>query len=293
MLKKRTFEDNLVDVFSYFVMILMAVSTILPLLNILAKSMSEDWAIISGKVGIFPVGFQLDTIRFVLTSKQFTSSFAVSLFVTGVGTLLSVLMTAIAAYPLSKRHLPGVKSILLIYVFTMLFSGGMIPSYLLMRKLDLINTLAALFLPTMISVFNMLVIKNYFESLPESLEESARLDGANNITVLFKIILPVSTPVLATISLFYAVALWNDYFSPMLYISKPALKTLQVYLREIVMEADTAAAGIDTSFDDAMNVTPEGIRSATILVSTIPIIMIYPSLQKYFIKGIMIGSIKG
>mgnify|MGYP000037557181 CR=1 FL=1 len=293
MRRKKSFEDVAVDLFAYTFITLLALSTVLPFLNVLSKSVSEEWAVISGKVGIYPVGFQLGTLHFVITSKQFINSFTVSVLITGVGAVASLLMTAIAAYPLSKRHLPGVKGVTLLYVFTMLFSGGMIPNYLLMKSLNLINNLAVLILPAMISVFNMLVVKNYFESLPESLEESAKLDGASNMTILFKIMIPLSTPVLATVSLFYAVHYWNDYFGPMLYISKPSLKTLQLYLREIVMEANSSSAGMDRSTDDLQNISPEGVRAATIIASTVPILLVYPYLQKYFIKGILIGSVKG
>ena len=147
-------------------------------------------------------------------------------------------------------------------------------------------------MPALISVFNMLVIKSYFESLPASLEESAKIEGANNLTVLFRIILPLSGPVLATIGLFYAVYYWNDYFNPMLYINSSSLKPLQLYLQDIVMNADTSSA-IDKTADDLMNVPAEGVRSATVIASTIPILLVYPFLQKYFIKGVLIGSVKG
>jgi putative aldouronate transport system permease protein len=181
---------------------------------------------------------------------------------------------------------------MVLFVFTMLFSGGMIPNYLLMRNLNLINNLWALILPGMISVFNMLIIKSYYENLPEALEESARIDGAKTYTILFRIILPLSMPVIATISLFYAVGFWNDFFNPMLYINDTSLKTLQLYLRDVVMDADTSNAA-NKSVDDLMNMSPEGIRAATVVASTVPILCVYPFLQKYFIKGVLIGSVKG
>jgi putative aldouronate transport system permease protein len=290
---KKTIGDRVLDTIIYLSLLLMTLSTLLPFANVLSKSISAEWAVVSGKVGIFPVGFQLDTMIFVVTSSQFLRSFSVSLGVTIVGTLLSILLTAITAYPLSKRQLPGIGLVMVLFVFTMLFNGGMIPNYLLMKNLHLINSLWALILPSMISVFNLLVIKSFFESLPESLEESARIDGARNLTILFRVILPLSGPVLATISLFYAVHYWNDYFNPMLYINSPSLKTLQLYLRDIVMDANSAAAGVTMSADDMMNLSPEGVRAATVIASTIPILLVYPYLQKYFIKGVLIGSVKG
>lgn len=291
-MKKRTAGDWLLDSFVYLFLIIMGLAMLLPLANVFSKSVSEEWAIVSGKVGILPVGFQLDTLRQVVSSDIFIRAFMVSVGVTLVGTLLSILMTAVTAYPLSKRHLPGISFVMVLFVFTMLFNGGMIPNYLLMRNLNLINNLWALILPGMISVFNLLVIKSYYENLPEALEESARIDGAKTYTILFQIILPLSMPVIATISLFYAVGFWNDFFNPMLYINDTSLKTLQLYLRDVVMDADTSNAA-NKSIDDLMNMSPEGIRAATVVASTVPILCVYPFLQKYFIKGVLIGSVKG
>lgn len=289
---KRTKGDLVLDISVYVFLIALGIIMLLPLLNVLSKSVSEEWAITSGRVGILPVGFQLDTLKEVISSSMFIRAFCVSIGVTVVGTLISILMTAITAYPLSKRNLPGISFIMVLFIFTMLFSGGLIPNYLLMRQLHLINNLWVLILPGMISVFNMLVIKSYYESLPEALEESARIDGAKTYTILLRIILPLSMPVMATIALFYAVGYWNDYFGPMIYINDTALKTLQLYLQDVVMDA-SAANAINKSVDDLMNMSPEGIRAATVVASTVPILFVYPFLQKYFIKGVLIGSVKG
>lgn len=282
----------MLDISVYVFLIALGIIMLLPLLNVLSKSVSEEWAITSGKVGILPVGFQLDTLKEVISSSMFIRAFCVSIGVTVVGTAISILMTALTAYPLSKRNLPGISFIMVLFIFTMLFNGGLIPNYLLMRQLHLINNLWVLILPGMISVFNMLVIKSYYESLPEALEESARIDGAKTYTILFRIILPLSMPVIATIALFYAVGFWNDYFGPMIYINDTALKTLQLYLQDVVMDA-SAANAVNKSVDDLMNMSPEGIRAATVVASTVPILFVYPFLQKYFIKGVLIGSVKG
>ncbi|WP_028547341.1 carbohydrate ABC transporter permease [Paenibacillus sp. UNC451MF] len=291
-MSKKTIGDISLDLFSYTVLLLMAVATLLPFANVLSKSVSEEWAVVSGKVGILPVGFQLKTMAYVVTSSQFLNSFLISVLVTVTGTLLSILITAVTAYPLSKRHLPFMNVIMVLFVFTMMFSGGIIPNYLLMKNLGLINSLWSLILPATISVFNLLVIKSYYESLPEALEDSAKIDGARTFTILFRIILPLSGPVIATIALFYAVYYWNDFFNPMLYINDPSLKPLQLYLRDIVMDADSSSA-LNKSVDDLMNVSPEGVRAATVVASTVPILLVYPFLQKYFIKGVLIGSVKG
>lgn len=292
-MRRRTIGDWTLDSIIYSSMAMFAICTLLPFANVFSKAFSAEWAVVSGRVGLWPVDFQTDTMRFVVTSEPFLKALGISVFLAVVGTLLSILLTAVTAYPLSKRHLPGTGTILVLFVFTMLFSGGIIPNYLLIRELGLMNNLWSLILPAMISVFNMLVIKSYYESLPESLEEAAKLEGAGNLRILFFIILPLSGPVLATISLFYAVYFWNDFFHPMLYINSPGLRPLQLYLRDIVMEADTMQAGMDRSLDEMMNVTPEGIRAATVIASTVPILLVYPYLQKYFIKGVLIGSVKG
>ncbi|GHV45244.1 putative ABC transporter permease protein YtcP [Clostridia bacterium] len=288
---KKNAGDFALDTVIYLVLTLMALSTLLPFANVLAKSVSADWAVVTGKVGILPVGFQIDTMAHVVRSSMFLGAFGVSALITLTGTALAIVLTALTAYPLSKPELPGRKPFMLVFVFTMLFSGGLIPGYLLIKNLGLMNNLFALILPGMLSVYNMLIIKNYYESLPESLEESARLDGASALTILFRIILPLSTPVLATISLFYAVGFWNDYIGPMLYITKASLKPLQLYLRDLVMMA--ANPNTQLSADQMMNLPAEGVRAATIIASTIPIVLVYPYLQKYFIKGILIGSVKG
>jgi putative aldouronate transport system permease protein len=289
---KKTIGDWTFDITIYLVLLLSGIVTLLPLVNVLSKAVSDESAVISGKVGIFPVGFQLDTMKHVVSSSQFLNSIWISVVVTIVGTLLSILLTAITAYPLSKRRLPGISFIMLLFIFTMLFNGGIIPNYLLMKELHLINSLWSLILPALISVFNMLVIKSYYESLPEALEESAKMDGARNFTILFRIVIPLSGPVIATIALFYAVFFWNDYFNPMLYINDPGLKPLQLYLRDIVLDADSSNA-VNKSADDLMNVSPEGIRSATVIASIIPMLLVYPYLQKHFVKGVLIGSVKG
>ena len=217
-------------------------------------------------------------------------SFGNSVFVTLTGSILSLFVTFLAAYPLSKRDLPFQKPLMVLFVFTMWFNGGMIPTYLIIKEFGMVNNFLSLILPGAIGVYNILIVKNYFESLPSVLEESARVDGANGFTILFRIILPLSKPVIATILLFVAVSFWNDYFSPMIYITRTNLKTLPVYMRDMIVESQTDVT--NSSIDD-QNVLPEGIRSATIVASTVPILIVYPFIQKHFVKGVMIGAVKG
>jgi len=222
---------------------------------------------------------------------MFLNSLKISIFLTVVGTACSLLLTTLTAYPLSKNRLRGRKGLLLIFVFTMLFSGGLIPMYLLMQNLNLVNSFPVLFLPAMVNVYNMLIIKNYFEGLPDELEESAKLDGAGNIRILVSVIIPLSLPVMATIGLFFAVAFWNDYFAAMIYITDPAIKPMQLYLKELLVSS--SGDFLKDNVDAAINATPQSIQASSILLATIPILLVYPFLQKYFVKGVLVGSVKG
>ncbi|HZG78043.1 MAG TPA: carbohydrate ABC transporter permease [Paenibacillus sp.] len=292
MIRRQVNGDFFLDVFVYGCMTFMGVVTLFPFLNVLSKSLSADWAVVSGKVSFFPVDFQLETMKLVVSSNEFLNAFLNSFYITVAGTLISLAVTAITAYPLSKKEIKGMKLVLIFFVFTMLFNGGLIPNYMLIKELHLINNLWSVILPGVINVFNLLIVKSYYESLPESLEESARIDGASNIGILFKIIIPLSIPVQATIFLFIAVGYWNEYFSPMLYLTRPDLKPLQVYMLDLVMNAEGSSDMLMRA-DDMFNVSPEGVRAATIIASTVPIILVYPFLQRYFIKGVLIGSVKG
>lgn len=288
---KMKFEDKAVTAIAYTFMIFCALVTIIPVLNLFAKAVSSPAAVTAGKVNILPVGFQLETLKDVIISEKFTTAAGNSVFITIIGTLIALFINALTAYPLSKKNLAGMKFMMMLFVFTMMFSGGLIPTYLLIKNLHLYNTHWALILPSALSVYNMLIIKNYYESIPDSIEESARIDGAGNFTIFLKFILPLSKPVLATICLFTMVAYWNNYFNALMYIDKTALKTLQLYMSEIILEAQQDAT--NASVDDLMNISGEGVRCATVIAATLPIVIVYPFLQKYFIKGIMIGSVKG
>ena len=293
--KNQSISQRVFNVFNYTFFILMGITTIFPFLNLIAKSFSSEKALISGKVTIFPVEFQTGTYKFVLGNPQFLNAFKISILVTLIGTVLGVLMTITIAYPLSKPHLKGRRWILLYYVFAMIFNGGLIPTYLVMQKLNLVNNFWVLILPVLVNVYNMLIMKNYFESLPDSLEESARIDGASTFEILFKIILPLSKPVLATIGLFLAVAHWNSYYNAMIYITKVDLKPLQLYLKELVSSTKDVLdqAGYEPDINGMFNSSPEAVQAASIVAATVPIIVVYPFLQKYFVKGVLIGSVKG
>ena len=285
---ERTFETiNLI------VLILIGALMLFPFLNMAAKSFSSENAILTGKVLFWPVGFQTGTYKYVIRQAQFWNSFKVSVMITLMGTAGAMIISCLTAYPLSKTWLYGRKPLLLLFVFTMLFGGGMVPSYLLMRSLGLINTIWVLFVPAMLSVYNMILLKNFFEDIPDSIEESAELDGAGSLRILVSIVLPMSLPAIATIGLFYAVGFWDNYMSGLLYITKPELKLLQQYLYEIVTESINVDKEMSMDAQENAALNTDAIRSATIMLACVPIMCVYPFLQKYFVKGMRVGSVKG
>ena len=295
MKEKKKRKVTAFDVINITVMCLFGVVTLLPVLQVVAKAFSSEGPVIAGLVSFWPIDPQIDTVLYVLRKPEFGSSFRVSVIVTILGTLIAMLLTVSVAYPLSKPKLRGRKFFLYIFVFVMLFNAGMVPNYLMYRSLKLTNTIWALVFSGAFSVFNMFIVKNYFESLPETIEEAAKIDGASNMCTLVRIVLPMSLPVLATVTLFYGVGFWNNYMSGVLYITDASLKPLQQYLYDLITEAMNTIdeTGNISDIDSAMNLTGESVRSATIVVSTLPILILYPFLQKYFVKGMTIGSVKG
>lgn len=261
-----------------------------PFLYVVAMSFSSSKAVLSGEVTIFPIEFQLNAYQEILKKKQIWSALWVTIRVTLIGTLLSLVLTVAAAYTLSKKKLKGRKVLSSFILFTMYFGGGMIPTFLVVKNLGLYNSLGSLFIPNAISVFNFIVMRTFFREIPESLEEAAYLDGANDFQILIKIVLPLSIPIIATIGLFYAVGYWNDYFSALLYIQDPNKYSLQLRLRSLLFTEE-----LNSTLSEAIGtpVMAESLKMASIVVGTLPIIAIYPWLQKYFVKGAMLGSVKG
>ena len=225
----------------------------------------------------------------IFTSPAFVRALITTIVVTAVGTVVQLMLTATMAYPLSKENLPGRRLIMSLVVFTMVFSGGMIPTFLVVKDLGLLNNYWALILPMAINPFSLIIIKNFFQQLPNELEESAKIDGANELQTLWSIILPLSKPVLATFALFYAVGIWNDFMSPLLYLTDNGMWTLQMFLRQVTVATDLSVVEQDPS-----QLPPaQGIKFAVIIVATLPIVLFYPFLQKHFAKGMLIGSVKG
>ena len=285
---ERVFEG-----INLFFLIILGALMLFPFLNLLAKSFSSTTAITTGQVLFLPVDFQLGTYKYVMNESQFWDSLKVSLIITIGGTAGSMLVSCLTAYPLSKTWLYGRKPLILFFVFTMLFSGGMVPAYLLMRTLNLINTIWVLFIPFLLSVYNMILLKNFFEEIPQEVEESAQLDGASNVRILVSIVLPMSLPAMATIGLFYAVGYWDNYMNGLLYITTPSLRPLQTYLYQVVTEAINVDEALSMDAQENAALNSEAIRAATIMLACIPIMCVYPFLQKYFVKGMRVGSVKG
>lgn len=263
-----------------------------PFLNVLAYSLSGYNAVLSGKVTFFPIDFNLAAYKEILGKSQMWIAMEVTVIVTLLGTLIGLILTIFAAYGLSRKTLPGRKALSGIILFTMYFSGGIIPTFLVVKGLGMYDSLTALYIPQAVNVFNFIVMRTFFRELPESLEEAAKIDGATDMGVLIKIILPLSVPIIATIGLFYAVQYWNGYFDALLYIQSPDKYTLQLRLRSLLFADELNNAGANAE-GVGTQVMTQSLKMACVAVSTIPILVVYPWLQKYFVKGVMLGSVKG
>ena len=289
---KIRMKDKVFDTSIIFLTAFAALMCLLPMLYILAISFSSNFAIASRQVFIWPVEFTIESYQAVFGDKSMMNSMIFTIWLTVVCTVLSMIMTTLAAYPLTKKQLKGRNFFLVMIVITMYFGGGMIPDYILIKTLNFIDKPWALILPGCLSAFNMIILKTFFSNLPESLEESAFLDGASHLTILIRIVIPLSTPVLATLSLFYAVGRWNGFQDALFYINSQHLYPLQLKLYQLVFNNQMAELA-QLEGTTAQTVAPESLKGAAVMFVTIPIIMVYPWLQRYFISGIMIGAIKG
>lgn len=267
-----------------------SVLCLVPMLHIFALSLSGNSAIMAGKVTIIPLDMDLTAYKSVFGNAQMIRSLMFTIVLVALFTVISMVMTIMAAYPLTKKHLKGRDFFLFVIVVTMFFSGGMIPEYLLVKNLNLLDSIWALILPGAINAFYLLIIKTFFSSIPVELEESARMDGASQFRILLGVVLPLSLPVLATLSLFYAVGRWNGFMDALLYITDSNLYPLQLRLYEMVMnsQVNSMVEGLGTTPP-----VPESLKAASIMFATIPILLVYPWLQRYFVSGMMIGAVKG
>jgi putative aldouronate transport system permease protein len=283
---------NVFTIVNYGVMLLLCVIFIYPLLYTASLSVSNSAAILSGRVVLLPKGFNLVAYSALFNDKTMVTSFFYTVKLTIFGVGASIIMTILAAYPLSRRNLKGGGILLYLIVFTMYFSGGMIPNYILIKNLKLIDTMGSLVLPGVIETFNLIIMLNYFRGLPVELEEAAKVEGCSNFGILLKVILPLSKPIIATLTIFYAVHYWNTFFNALMYIQSPERYPLQIKLYQILNVFSDNLANQANS-DGGQMVIPENLKAASVIVTVLPIIFVYPWLQKYFIKGVTIGAIKG
>lgn len=290
---KTSTGEKIFTVFNYAFIALLCLIMLYPFWHVVMQSFSSMEETLKGGVFLYPKGFNLDTYRSVFNNPQVYTGFATSIMVTIVGTVFGTLLTAMTAYPLSKSRLRGGKVLMVIVLITMIFSAGMIPSFLLIQELGLIDNRLSLILPALVSAYNCIIMKNFFMSIPDSLEESARIDGANDVRIFFSIIVPLSKATIATIALFMAVAYWNDYFSTVLYIRSTDKWALQAVLRNMLTNTQQAMAQAGVNVINTSNTNSETIKAGTIVISTVPILVVYPFVQKYFVTGVMIGGVKG
>ena len=282
------------DVFLVVLMGLLALITAFPFYYMVIVSFGTYESIHSQTLYLWPSVFDTAAYKIVFENRLFWSSVRTTVFVTVVGTFLGVICSVAAAYPLSKKDLPGGKFFFNMMLFTMFFSGGLIPGYLVVQQVGLGDSIWCMILPVLVGQFNIILIKNYVEDLPASIEESARIDGANDMVILFKIILPMSTPIIATVALFIAVDRWNEYWFAMLHIIDKAKQPLQLLLRNVLMDTTHAMTGAAAAIaSQERKVYDQSLQMAIVTIATVPILLVYPFVQKYFTKGIMLGGVKG
>ena len=280
-------------VINNIVMVLLCAAMLYPVLFVVGRSVTPEIERALHPLRLIPSTFDWSGYKFILSSgSNIINSYMTTIMRTLIGTTLNIAVTTLLAYPLSKQYYPPRKALTALIVFTMWFSGGLIPSFLLNKSLGLLNNFWVYVLPSMVNAFNLIVMRNFFSQIPDSLEESAKLDGANDLRVFFSIYLPLSTAAIATITLFYAVYHWNSWFDSMLYMNRKEMWTMQYTLRQLI---DSATVTDITVVGSAMDFIPpaETVRMATIVIATVPILCVYPFLQKYFVKGMLVGSVKG
>jgi len=292
---KETRNDQLFTVINYVILSLFLITILYPLIYIASSSISSSEAVISGRVWLWPVDLTLDGYSAVFKHKLIVSGFMNSFYYTVFGTLINVVMTILAAYPLSRKDFYGKNIFMFLFVFTMMFTGGLIPTYLLVRDLGLLNTTWSMLLPGALGIWNMIITRTYFQTtIPDELLEASQLDGCTDFQFVWKIVLPLSGPIIAVITLFYAVGHWNSFFNALIYLKSQKLFPLQLVLRDILVQNDV---DLNMLVDVQEAAKREGLREllkySLIIVATLPLMIVYPFVQKYFVKGIMIGSLKG
>ncbi|TLS53432.1 carbohydrate ABC transporter permease [Paenibacillus antri] len=290
---RSAFSEKLFYGLNYAILAAAGLSCLLPLLHLVSLSLSGKTAVMSGFVGIWPIDATFESYALLFQGTPVVRAMLNNVTITAFGVLYSMIFTILAAYPLSRKVFFGRRYLTLAIVFTMLFQGGLIPSYLVVKQLGLIDSYWALWLPGLVSTFNMLIMRTFFENIPEELDEAARMDGCTEWRLLLRIYLPLSLPMLATIGLFYGVSFWNSFFNVLIYMNSPAKYNLTVLIQQMVQSQTILQEFNTMSQLEEVNVTPEGMKAAGIMVMILPMLIVYPLLQKYFVKGVMIGAVKG
>ncbi|PXV96171.1 carbohydrate ABC transporter membrane protein 2 (CUT1 family) [Lachnotalea glycerini] len=289
---KASTGERIIQVLIYVIAGFIGIITVLPFLYVLGGSFATERELTEKAFFIIPTEFSINAYQYIIKTGEVFKGLGNSMFLTVAGTLVQMFFTTTFAYPLSKTHFKGRNMVLNLVIITMLFSGGMIPTFLWVKQLGLYNSYWALILLGAISPFNMIIVKKFFEDLPGELDEAARIDGANDLEVFYKIAIPLSKPVIASISLFYAVGHWNDYFNAMIYLNDPNKETVQIVLRRIVLLTGKIQA--EMMDYNSFGVPPDkAVKMAATVVATVPILVIYPFVQKYFAQGVMVGAVKG
>lgn len=295
MVKKNkiheSFGERLYTFVIYALLIVFCLMILIPLLHIISGSFSDPMALLKGEVGLLPKGLTLSMYKTVFQDAEIWQGYWNTIVYTVVGTAISVMLTAFGAYPLSRKDFFGRNVFMGLFAFTMFFTGGMIPTYLLVKQLHMLNTMWSLVLPSAVSTYNLIIMRTFFQtSIPGELAESASLDGCNDLGIFFRIVIPLAAPIFAVMVLFYGVAQWNSWFPALLYVSDRSLYPLQMVLREVLIQSDISNMAGSTG---DVEVIGDGLKYATMVVATLPIMCLYPFLQKYFVKGVMIGAVKG
>ncbi|GLX66885.1 carbohydrate ABC transporter permease [Paenibacillus glycanilyticus] len=285
-------EKIMVSVF-YAILVVAGLLCLFPLIHIVSLSISDTHAVASGWVTVFPIGFSLHSYQQLFEGTPILRSLWNSVQITAVGVVLSMIFTILAAYPLTRTYFYGRKLYTFAIIFTLLFGGGLIPTFLTIKSFGLLNTYGALWLPGLISTFNLLVLRSFMENIPTELDDAARIDGCGDWLYLAKIVLPLSMPVLTTLALFYGVGYWNSFFNVLMYMNDTTKYNLSVLVQQMIQSQTMLAQMNSSDSADQILLTPEEINSAAIMVMVLPIMIVYPFLQKHFVKGVMIGAVKG
>lgn len=298
MLKRKTKGEIVFDTCNNIFMFFIIIAMTYPFLNQIAISFSDNTSVLAGKVSIWPRGFNLDAYRKLVLDSRFFMVMKNTIWYTILNSVFSMLIMTVFAYPLSKKHLKGRQVIMTLMVFSMMFgTGGLIPNYLVIKNLGLVDNYWGLILPSAFNIWNIIILKNFFQQIPGEIEESALIDGASNLKIFALIMLPLSLPSLAAITLFTAVAAWNTFMNALIYINDPNKKLLQVYLNDVLQAntVPTESANSSMIMADAAKstVNSDTLKAATLMCATLPILLVYPFVQKYFMAGLMVGSVKG